>query len=189
MLPLRSIGRKTHHRDSIATGPLARDRAARQGRQPRRKTVKIPRIHRDQSLDMNTAMTPMIDVVFLLLIFFVWTLSFQAIERLLPSQLSQEVGKLPADLQQLDPRLDFERIVIRLTGAAQQPTYQVNQQVLASLEEVRGFLQLVAAVNQQSPVVIHPDDTIPLGHVIGLLDITRQSGFSQVSFATQDPRD
>ena len=42
--------------------------------------------------DIDAAMTPMIDVVFLLLVFFVWTASFQIIEQALPSQLVSQTG-------------------------------------------------------------------------------------------------
>ena len=47
--------------------------------------------HRDQGA-LEIKMTPMIDVVFLLLVFFVWTASFHAVEYLLPSSLSQQLG-------------------------------------------------------------------------------------------------
>ncbi len=147
--------------------------------------MRVARSHRSDSLDMNSAMTPMIDVVFLLLIFFVWTISFQAIERLLPSSVSQEVGKLPNEIEELDPDLDFNRIVIRLTGEGTRPAYQVNDKPLAGENEVRQFLQQVVELNADAPVIIHPDDSIEIGFVVGLLDISRQCGFSKVSFAAK----
>jgi biopolymer transport protein ExbD len=149
--------------------------------------MRVARSYRPAALDMNSAMTPMIDVVFLLLIFFVWTISFQAIERLLPSSVSRESGKLESNLDDLDPDVDFDRIVVRLTGEAASPQYRVNDQVLSSAVEVRAFLQKIVAINPEAPVVIHPDDQIEIGPVVGLLDISRQCGFSKVSFATKQP--
>jgi biopolymer transport protein ExbD len=149
--------------------------------------MRVARSYRPAALDMNSAMTPMIDVVFLLLIFFVWTISFQAIERLLPSSVSRESGKLESNLDDLDPDVDFDRIVVRLTGEAASPQYRVNDQVLSSAVEVRAFLQKIVAINPDAPVVIHPDDQIEIGPVVGLLDISRQCGFSKVSFATKQP--
>lgn len=149
--------------------------------------MRVTRSHRSDSLDMNSAMTPMIDVVFLLLIFFVWTISFQAIERLLPSNVSREAGKLESNLEDLDPKVDFDRIVVRLTGDAASPQYRVNDQALGSAEDVRVFLQKIVAINPDAPVVIHPDDQIEIGPVVGLLDISRQCGFSKVSFAAKPP--
>jgi biopolymer transport protein ExbD len=147
--------------------------------------MRVARSYRSSQLDMNSAMTPMIDVVFLLLIFFVWTISFQAIERLLPSSVSREMGKMPSELLELDPEVDFERIVVRLTGEAASPRYQFNDQTLAGPEDVRQLLQQVVLLNPATPVVIHPDDQIELGHVVGMLDITRQCGFSKVSLAAK----
>ena len=56
--------------------------------------MKLPSsvVSRDRDTDMNSTMTPMIDVVFLLLIFFVWTASFQVIEHVMKSEMSAEVG-------------------------------------------------------------------------------------------------
>ena len=76
-----------------------------------RCTVRVPSSYSHSSERAEAAMTPMIDVVFLLLIFFVWTSSFQAIEAVLPSQLTSagDPGR-GSDL----PQEDFERIVVRL---------------------------------------------------------------------------
>ena len=52
--------------------------------------MKRPSIFNGTRRELEIKMTPMIDVVFLLLVFFVWTASFQAIEYLLPSSLSQK---------------------------------------------------------------------------------------------------
>lgn len=147
--------------------------------------MKIPAHRPREGLDINTAMTPMIDVVFLLLVFFVWTISFEAIEHLLPSQLSSEVGKQPANLEELPPELDFDRIVIRLTGEPTSPTIQVKEKQYGSLDDLRAFLLQTHQINAQAPVYIHPDDEIQLGPVINLFDLTRQIGFEKVSFVTR----
>ena len=51
-----------------------------------------PLVRGSANADLNTAMTPMIDVVFLLLVFFVWTASFQTIEYVLDSQVAAQQG-------------------------------------------------------------------------------------------------
>ena len=53
---------------------------------------KSPLVRRAGDIDIDKAMTPMIDVVFLLLVFFVWTASFQIIEHVLPSKMSAQLG-------------------------------------------------------------------------------------------------
>ena len=49
-------------------------------------------LRKGDGTDMNATMTPMIDVVFLLLVFFVWTASFTVIEQTLRSDMTAEVG-------------------------------------------------------------------------------------------------
>ena len=51
-----------------------------------------PLVSRGSETDIDSAMTPMIDVVFLLLVFFVWTASFQIVEHVMPSELSEQIG-------------------------------------------------------------------------------------------------
>ena len=49
--------------------------------------MRVPHSHSDR-INFDVKMTPMIDVVFLLLIFFVCTASFQIAEALLPAPLA-----------------------------------------------------------------------------------------------------
>ena len=66
-------------------------------------------------VDIDSAMTPMIDVVFLLLVFFVWTASFQVVEQMLPAQLSSQMGTDPTTLVEPPPEKDLEDIVIAVS--------------------------------------------------------------------------
>ncbi len=60
-------------------------------------------------------MTPMIDVVFLLLVFFVWTASFQAAEQVLPSHLLSSHGT--SEQIDVEPELiDLDQVIIKMTG-------------------------------------------------------------------------
>ena len=63
----------------------------------------------------------MIDVVFLLLIFFVWTASFQIVEQVLPSNLTAAAGSQAAnDSQPPPPEADFDDVVIKVHWNANQ---------------------------------------------------------------------
>ena len=53
-------------------------------------------IYNERRGDVDVKMTPMIDVVFLLLVFFIWTASFQIVEQVLPSSVSAQRGTDPA---------------------------------------------------------------------------------------------
>ena len=128
-------------------------------------------------------MTPMIDVVFMLLIFFVWTASFRAVELTLPSSLVTQSGGQGVES---DPELeDLERIVVRIVWDGQRPGWTVNDVPANSLAAVRDRLGAVARIKQNLPVLLDPVAEIPLGHVIDVYDVARQAGFQNVQFATE----
>ncbi|MDP7205670.1 MAG: biopolymer transporter ExbD [Pirellulaceae bacterium] len=134
---------------------------------------------RRESLEIK--MTPMIDVVFLLLVFFVWTASFQVVEYLLPSELSTLPGNQAA-LEEPPPEADFEDVVIRIHWAGDQPGWTVNEQQADSLAQLQQRLQAIAQVKQDAPVILHPDEEVPLGDVINVFDLSRLVGFEKIQF-------
>ncbi|MGC6450810.1 MAG: ExbD/TolR family protein [Pirellulaceae bacterium] len=146
--------------------------------------MKRPSIFNGSRRELEIKMTPMIDVVFLLLVFFVWTASFHAVEYLLPSSLSQKQGTgQTVNVDEPPPEIEFEDIVVRISFTNNQPAWSVNGQPVASLSEVRNRLALVADIKIDSPVILHPDETVPVGNVIDVYDATRLAGFTQIQFA------
>lgn len=141
---------------------------------------------RDGSYD--STMTPMIDVVFLLLVFFVWTASFQIVEYRLPSQLSVQVGTSEqSPLTPPPPEEDFDDIVVRLRWAGDVSVWTVNDSLVAGREELVETLERIAAIRRDAPVIIHPDPEVPLGTVLDAYDAARQAGFDEVQYAVREP--
>ena len=139
--------------------------------------------HRNQG-GLELKMTPMIDVVFLLLVFFVWTASFHAIEYLLPSSLSQQAGKAETvDTDDPPPEAEFEDIVVRIAWENDRPAWRVNGQEVGNLAQVQQRLQVVSEIKRDASVILHPDDNVPVGNVIDVYDISRIAGFDQIQFA------
>jgi biopolymer transport protein ExbD len=130
---------------------------------------------------LEIKMTPMIDVVFLLLIFFVWTASFQVVEYLLPSELSSLSGNQGAE-DEPPPEADFEDVVIRIHWNGDHVVWTINDRPADSLDQLRQRLQAIAQVKQDAPVILHPDEEVPLGDVIDVFDISRIIGFEKVQF-------
>jgi len=128
-------------------------------------------------------MTPLIDVVFLLLVFFVWTSSFQAIEQILPSRLLEASGSGPTTTTEPDPEDDYPDVVVRIQWQSGKPVWLVNDTPAASLAELRATLEPIARNKRNAPVILHPDREVPLGDVIDVYDVARLSGFEQVQFA------
>jgi biopolymer transport protein ExbD len=145
--------------------------------------MRIPLSYSHASERAEVAMTPMIDVVFLLLIFFLWTSSFQAIETLLPSHLTTAGGGAgSADLAVED----FEHIVIRLAGdRASDVAWQINGQPVPSLDDLHARLRTLAGIRPDLPVIIDPDDGVPFGPIIDVYDTALSVGFSNLQFATK----
>ena len=146
--------------------------------------VKIPSVHSRSSERADVAMTPMIDVVFLLLIFFVWTASFQIVEMTLPSQLTEMVGAGANQEVKLEEE-DFESVIVRIQQDNQQVQWMVNDQPTSSLADVRERLRMVATIRSDLPVLIDPAEQIQLGFVLDVFDIARDAGFQNIQFTTQ----
>ncbi len=126
-------------------------------------------------------MTPMIDVVFLMLIFFVCTASFQIAEEILPTSLTAFGAATPTDLSPQE--LELDRVVVKLRLHAGQPTWLVNDRPLDSLPQVAKLLRAVVQIDPAVPAILDCQGQVPLGHVIDVYDLCRQVGFDKIQFA------
>jgi len=146
--------------------------------------MRAPSSYTRQRSGLDVPMTPLIDVVFQLLVFFLVTASFHAAEHLLPSSVSVPQARGAGSPTETPlPEEDFDRVVIRILWNDGRPAWQVNGQVLDGLPQVRELLAAVARVKSDAPVVLHPDPAVPLGHVIDVYDVTRLAGFPRIQFA------
>jgi biopolymer transport protein ExbD len=117
--------------------------------------------------------TPMIDVVFLLLCFFITTSVFSQweyeVDVVLPTAQS---GKMP-------DRLPGE-IIINITRDGR---LIINRQVLTPAQ-LRERLVRLARYFPGQPVVVRADRATPYEHVIGVIDSCRLADIWNISFAT-----
>jgi len=131
----------------------------------------------------------MIDVVFLLLVFFIWTASFQIAEQRLPTSVALPGESSGSTINETAAEeLDFERIVVRMSWdeageEGDRVRWSVNGEPQADLVAVRQKLSAVGAIRNDLPVVVDPVEAVPLGHVIDVYDVTREVGFDEVEFA------
>jgi biopolymer transport protein ExbD len=149
--------------------------------------MRVPAPHGARGAELDSCLTPMIDVIFQLLIFFIWTSSFQIAEQALPSQLRETSGRgTAAETPVPPPEADFDRVVVRIGWVNQRPVWLLNDIPLASLPQVRERLQQVAAIRRDAPLIVHPDPDVPLGHVIDVYDLARLAGFTKIQFAASE---
>jgi len=133
---------------------------------------------------MEINMTPMIDMVFLLIVYFVWSSGDLAQEQLLPSHISEQSGTAATTSEVPPPEADFDPVVVRVVQQDDAILWRVNDQPLASLDELREVLQRLADIKRDAPVILHPDGGVPLGSVIDIYDMARVIGFEKVQFHT-----
>ncbi|MEM9660106.1 MAG: biopolymer transporter ExbD [Planctomycetota bacterium] len=134
--------------------------------------------------DLEVSMTPMIDVVFLLLIFFVCTASFQIIESILPSSLLAK-GASSLDIPPELIEEELERIVITVASMGGRLQLTANESPVASLAELGAMLDAAASLDRTLPVILDVADSTPLGDAIDVYDQCRLSGFQRVQFAVE----
>ena len=139
--------------------------------------------HHDDRRQTDIAMTPMIDVVFQLMIFFICTASFQVAEELLPSTLAVTNGSSMPFPIEIDPEL--ERIVVRATYADGRTNWVVNERLCQNLPEVRQLLHAVAEIDRTLPVVLDVAGEVQLGEMIDVYDLCRLEEFNKIQFAAK----
>jgi biopolymer transport protein ExbD len=145
--------------------------------------MRRPSPYRSGPGRLETNMTPMIDVIFNLLIFFVCTVSFQPPEEVLPTFLSTE-GSM-ANVPRPPEIEDFDDVIVKVLTQGEQIAWEINRRPYQSLGQVRDVLRTIAEVKNDLPVIIDAQGDIPLGSVIDLYDLCRLCGFEKIQFAAK----
>jgi biopolymer transport protein ExbD len=120
-------------------------------------------------------LTPLIDVVFLLLIFFMVSTTFV-----------QDPAGLEIDLPRSDNREVIESgedVSLRLT--ADGSVYVDDEGV--TLEDLRSKLAAAAAKDPDTMIILEADRTVDHGRVVEILDIARDLGLTRFAIATEAP--
>lgn len=147
---------------------------------------------RDVSQD-EPGMTSMIDVVFLLLVFFVWTSSFDEPEKDIASLIAiseqaleavagQDAAAKPTfDPADQEPR--SEEIVVRIIADSGGLRYQIGSVDAAAASDAFSKLQKIAALQANTVLIVDPDDDIDFADCIDVYDYALRLGFTRVLFA------
>jgi biopolymer transport protein ExbD len=134
------------------------------------------RAGRARRSEPNLDLTPLIDVVFLLLIFFLVTASFsQRDQSLVPVQLPEGASGEAAE--------PSERATVYLEADgtyAFDPGRGGSRVTGLSREQIQGELRLLHDTAPERPLYLRGDRNVPYGEVIELLDMARDIGFQRV---------
>ncbi|MCA9057935.1 MAG: biopolymer transporter ExbD [Planctomycetaceae bacterium] len=128
----------------------------------------------------------MIDVVFLLLVFFVCASIGQAPEELVPADFGTGTSSdrqlpepAPAEIWQ------HQQLRVRVAVAvdSDQPVMTLNEQPLQDLAELRTKLEQLAAIDPQSPLILDVDDAVAFQQFIRVYDVCQSMEFDDVLLA------
>ncbi len=145
--------------------------------------MKIPVQSHSNTIELT--MTPMIDVVFLLLVFFIWTSSFEVPEFDLPSAIA-ETPKAGSGVDDPLPITEpFDEMIVRLSRVDAQLIIVLNEQPIENLTILRSRLKEIIAIGVQPPVIIDPADEVTMNDAVKAYDAAREAGADRVLFAAQ----
>ncbi|MDA0807540.1 MAG: biopolymer transporter ExbD [Planctomycetota bacterium] len=146
--------------------------------------MRIPVSHQHSREADDSFMTPMIDVVFLLLIFFVCASIGQIRESTLPTPLA--AGSIEA-ADAVEAPKPLGEVWVRLTrrGAGEEAvtTAEVNNQLYEDWDRLRGTLRELANVAPEIPVILDIGQSVPVGDFVDIYDTCRSAGFDSIQFA------
>lgn len=131
------------------------------------------RTKRDSDLELN--ITPLIDVVFLLLIFFMVSTTFER-----ESEITIELPESAGDIA------ETEKKVIEIS-IDNQGRYFVNQRRLKSsdIKTLKKALSITRGDTKEPKLIISADKMTPHQSVVRAMDAARQLGLVHLTFATK----
>ena len=137
-------------------------------------TVKFQRSLKEE---VSVNLTPLIDVIFLLLIFFMVTTTFSRNTNILinlPEASGEAIEQQPFEIEIL---------------IAQNGTYSVNgrQLVNSQMETLMRVVAEVSVGNNSIPMIITADANTTHQSVVTAMDAVAQLGFTSLNIATREP--
>jgi len=138
--------------------------------------MKLPIRTGDKNINFTVRMTPLIDVIFLLMIFFIMTIRFVEPEVILENRLPEKAGQGINDQKN-----DWEvvRIKIKLVQDGNQYKIYLQERVLNSYKDLLSYLDLLP---DKILVVIEPEATVPYKYVIGIYNTCLKSEKTNIVF-------
>ena len=123
------------------------------------------------------SMTPLIDVIFLLMIFFLMTINFQEPEGVLDNRLPQ-LGRRSSE----DPTKDWEtvRLRIQLTRASGELRIHLQERILSNYEDLGHYLDRLPP---DILIIVEPENDVPYKHVIGVYNACLKSKKREIVFS------
>ena len=143
--------------------------------------MKVPRRPPADKTSISLRMTSLIDCFFLLMIFFLLTIKFQAPEGVLKNRLPQVDA--PAGVTQPQQNMEIVKLRIKLaiTGG-QQPKLYLQERAISSYDDLVLYLGKLPA---DTLLVIEPEPKVPYKYVIGTYNTCIKAQRRNIVFAVR----
>ncbi len=141
--------------------------------------MKIDRIKRRSGGDLILEITPLIDVVFLLLIFFMLATTFDDTAAFKIDLPKSTVAKTKSTLKEVQILIDKDRnIYVKYDDGAK------NNQEQVTLEEFSNFVSDKLNASDNKDVVISADKSIDYGFIVEIMSLLKEAGASAINIDT-----
>lgn len=124
-------------------------------------------------------MAAMVDIVFLLLIFFMCTSSISQLESSLSGQVSQLGPGSGRDSEDILP------YIIRLERVSEGILVSLEDSPCATFESLFDRLRAMYARGGDNQVLIKGQGTVPFGYMVAALDACHRAGFQSAAFSAK----
>jgi biopolymer transport protein ExbD len=131
--------------------------------------------------EVEVDLTPMIDVTFLLIIFFICTIKFKTLEGKLETQLPKDVGVNATPVDQL---LDKVEIHINRDPSATDGFFvALNGRKMPNMTTLRAQLEQLKKVNPEIKATLYPNKGINYAQVVKVVDECIKAKMLDLTFA------
>lgn len=145
-------------------------------------------------------MTSMIDVTFLLLIFFMCTLKFKTLEGKLAAYLPKDVGVNTSEAEEIEKVEVLIKVANegnKLDARGEKPwsgegrfvydssrrlTYKIGPKTMTNVEDLQARLTQLHKADDERPATIDSRPGTVYEDVVSVLDATLNAGFTQITF-------
>lgn len=131
------------------------------------------RRHKRETNDAEVDLTPMLDITFIMLIFFIVTATF-----------TKEIGidvTRPQNEEEEQPKSDAVAILLQITDSNDIYIFEPDGQRRIDLRAVTANVQRKYAESPESSVIVQPSAKTDTGILIEVMDAARQAGVPGVS--------
>ncbi len=141
--------------------------------------MKLQRLKRRNSGSIILEMTPLIDVVFLLLIFFLVATSFEDIDSGIKIDLPQSTIREIKAVKELQVDItNSKNIYVKYQEGKERKSVKVTK------EGLKRVLEDKLNKSQDKTVIISGDKTLDYGYIVDIMTISKEAGASELDINT-----